>query len=620
MAFNKIDNDFVNLNNQDENYINLLTTSESLTEIGWSIYNDGSTSIPVDGLGGSTNITWNKNISSPLSGEVDIRLVKDASNRRGEGVGINFTVDNRHLAKVLQITFDTELISGTFATHDLKVYIIQDPTGTPVVIEPVNTGIQLGIANQRIRHIATFQTHISVTSYRLCIHVASTSTSAYTVDFANFRVWEPTQSIGAVITDWQSYTPTGSWVTNATYTGRWRRVGSNLEVRGRVTLTGATTAATLTITLPSGFSIDSSSLPSGNTIIGEANGITGSGSNSVVANVFVAGTSSVSFSWIVSNGASPNPVGFAVLTNTSPLTFGNGDHVSFKYSVPVAGWGSSISLSSDSSLGRVVACKYTNAQAGTTNNPVIYNTQQFDTHNAYSTSTGLYTVPVSGIYRVSASLSSNSQIFIQLYKGSNLDTILDQVNTASSGLFAGGSTLIQCNAGDTLSIRPNGASVTASSSFISIERISADSQVIGSERMGFATWIASSGSVAQVPRFFKVKDSFPTITQGWQLSTNTLLSDSYMNNFRSQSPDITTHPQSGVNSWFRVININDTAYIFSVNKLYKTVPKLGPYAIINATSSYQGSNPSFNYLAYSPTLDKFVGVCNSNTFMREVRI
>ena len=118
MALNKISSEVVEIN--VDNYIeSVFKAGNSLSDLGWSSYVDSAGVNPVDGLGGSPNITTSLNTSSPLSGDADLRIVKDAVNRQGQGIGYNFTIENRHLAKVLQITFDMELISGTYASGDL---------------------------------------------------------------------------------------------------------------------------------------------------------------------------------------------------------------------------------------------------------------------------------------------------------------------------------------------------------------------------------------------------------------------------------------------------------------------------------------------------------------------
>jgi len=61
---------------------------------------------------------------------------------------------------------------------------------------------------------------------------------------------------------WFSWTPNGSWLTNVTYTGRWRRKGDSVDFDVNVALTGAPTAASLYVAFPSGFQADTAKLTS----------------------------------------------------------------------------------------------------------------------------------------------------------------------------------------------------------------------------------------------------------------------------------------------------------------------------------------------------------------------
>lgn len=528
-----------------ENYIGILRAGQSVSDTGWSIYADSAGVNPVFGFGGSPSITWSQNSISPLSGEVDLRLVKDASNRQGNGVSIPFTVANRHLGKVLQISFDAELISGNYespiitptngtytitsttvctvtASHsfvagqivnmtfiggtrpvdgfytivsvtatafvitvssgsatnatcsytvpaDLRVSIIQDPSGTPVLLEPVNTGIQLGIANQRIRHIASFQTHISITSYRLCIHVSNASTVAYTVDFANFKVWEPTQSIGSVITDWQSYTPT--YNTNvSSRSGYWQRVGGFAHVSISMTFTGSVGSLSVSNLLPPGIVPDLSKL------------------QSFYSNRFLLGFGAYNDAGIV-NDEMYMTVDASNTIEVIGFSFGSGDSVTFRLYFPIAGWGSSVQMSSDSNEGRVVAARYTNATVSST--VLVYQTRDYDTHGAYSN--GVFTAPISGYYRYCLVLrpSFNSQITTQINE-SNFEVIGDGYNT---GYTYNSISQVYLNAGQRLRFTftsGSGLSSQLTNQSFSIERISAGSQIMAQNETVAASYFRSS--------------------------------------------------------------------------------------------------------------------------------
>jgi hypothetical protein len=550
MPINKIA--YSSIEENQQNYINILRSGQSVSDVGWGTYSDSAGVNPVDGIGGSASITWSQNTSNPLSGDSDLRLVKDAVNRQGNGVSIPFTIANRHLGKVLQITCDMELISGTYlnpilvpitgtysitsttctvtATHsfvagqsvfmtftsgsppangyytitsvtattfvftvasgsstgncnyttigDLRVSIIQDPTGTPVVIEPVNTNLQLGIANQRIRHIATFQSHISITSYRLCIHVGNASTLAYTVDFANFKVWEPTQSVGAIITDWQSYTPTFTgFGTVSTSNFYWRRVGGSCEIRGRF-IQGTTTAVEARVSLPNGLtSAGTDVLPALFTTCGMTTTAFGdtSGSENITAILIEPNVTYFTF----------QRPGVSILTKAlgTQLNDSGNPLKTPILSVPIAGWGSSVAMSSDTGDGRLIGGSvsgHTN-RAYTADVTVIRtDTVIKDSHSSYNT--GVITIPVNGDYIFGFNFFYNSvgtQGNIKVFKNGSFTGLYAgqfRDSTASSQSVK----LDNLKAGDTIDFRSdaNITIPTISGSLISWFRVNSGNQVI----------------------------------------------------------------------------------------------------------------------------------------------
>jgi hypothetical protein len=583
MPINKIAYQVLEENQQ--NYINILRSGQSVRDIGWSTYADPAGTNPVDGVGETASITWAQNTVSPLSGDSDLRLVKDAVNRQGNGVSTPFTIANRHLGKVLQITFDAELITptntyenpisvpitGTYsitsttctvtAPHnfiqgqsvfmtftsgsppangfytitsvtattfvftvasgsstgncnyttigDIRISIVQDPTGTPVVLEPVNTNLQLGITNQRIRHVASFQTHISITSYRLCIHVGSASTVAYTVDFANFKVWEPTQSIGSIITDWESYTPSSA-ITNATRNFKYKRSGSDVILNCAIHWTGA---GSLTFTaaqiLPAGLSVDTTKLgivPTNN--VRSAIGF-GYHIDAAVTN------STANFLYDSSNNT--------IYTLPSLATPGSGDSTGIEFVLPILGWGSSVAMSSDSGDGRIVNYVGRGFTAPAINTAVNFGTIK-DSHGTYNS--GLYSVPISGDYRVSlayafASSASAGFSYVSINGATSGSNTYNLGYTESTIQPSAGSVIVpNLRAGDTISIRAGVVAFASSSSAtLSIERISAGSQVISttetvsaSAYIGGANQTTTSGAIINFnTKFF---DTHGAITTG----------------------------------------------------------------------------------------------------------
>jgi hypothetical protein len=144
------------------------------------------------------------------------------------------------------------------------------------------------------------------------------------------------------ITPWVSFTPTGSWVANTTYSGFWRRVGDSIEMRIGIKTTGAPTAAGLTVTwhTPLGLTVDTAKIPqplaTSNDRLACVQGIA---IDAGVTTRVVAGFLSLSSSvlTITCVGTAPNTE--AAVNATTPITFGNGDGLFLTVApIPISGW------------------------------------------------------------------------------------------------------------------------------------------------------------------------------------------------------------------------------------------------------------------------------------------
>lgn len=140
------------------------------------------------------------------------------------------------------------------------------------------------------------------------------------------------------MTDWVDFTPTGTWATNTTYTGQWRKVGEEMEVRAQIDLTGAPNAAQMTINIPNSKIIDTTKLSSdtSNFTLGKASLKDGGNVYHAVQATYNS-TTSVTFIRAFVNGT--NIINSAV-SETSPFTWGTGDSAFIQFTVPIVGWSS----------------------------------------------------------------------------------------------------------------------------------------------------------------------------------------------------------------------------------------------------------------------------------------
>jgi hypothetical protein len=434
---------------------------------GWATYADAAGTAPVDGTGGAPNVTWTRVTASPLRGLGMFRLTKDAANRQGEGVAYAFTIASADKAKPLNISFEYAVSAAAVAgsdsvTGDVNVYIY-DVTNA-VVIQPTPYKM-VGGTGTNWKYSGTFQTASNSTSYRLILHVAGTNASAATYDFDNFIVGPQVLLYGSPISDWTAWTPTGAWSANTTYSGLWRRVGDMMEMKVLVTTSGAPTSASLTVNLPSGYTIDTAKLKVGADSIGSVIGaltVRDSGSASTIGFVLYNGTATRVDLYMY--GAASTYADRQAITQAVPITFGAADTVEFNAIVPIVGWGSNVLLSQDTDT-RVVAARavLTTAQSGVASKIIPFNSVTFDTHGAMSTS-GRYTCPLPGVYRVNGrafltNLDGATDANIQVFKnGSSVGNQQYGSRPASGSTNAMCYTadLISCVAGDYLEIQING--------------------------------------------------------------------------------------------------------------------------------------------------------------------
>ena len=493
------------------NYFSANTDAEVGTT-GFSGYADAAGTTPVDGTGGSPNTAISRSTTTPLRGTADFNITKSSgASRQGEGISYAITIDSADKAKMLYGSFDYEMISGTYVTGDLTVYIY-DVTNA-VVIQPAGYQIQAVTVGTTNRHIFSFQTASNSTSYRVCFHIPNSTDASWVMALDNFNLGPSSISYGAPISNWESFTATGAFTGgNVSYVGKKRRVGDTLECQVKLAFTGAPNSATCTINLPAGHTIDTDKLSIGTTtdhsIVGTAMLFDADGQY-YLGLVQLNSTTQVILRY-QDDTATGVAHGFSV-TQAAPFTIATGDSIDVSFSVPILGWSSSVVTSSDTDT-RVVAARYQGAPTTNLNSATEYyldfKTKVFDTHNAATgvnggnvivSNTGWrYVVPVAGIYEVKAAVLFNSTT--ALVVGENLQlnfvkngTVMGGVrednHSATSHLpFIQGSVLINCNAGDYLEVIGYQASGTtmaleggATNAYVDIKRLSGPSQIAASE-------------------------------------------------------------------------------------------------------------------------------------------
>lgn len=335
---------------------NLVTNGDSedaAVPSGWGTYDDGASAAAVDGTGGSpsatTAIARTTTAGELISGAGTWKLAKSAADAQGEGWSYAFTIPANSTVKnaLNEVSFNYYM-SAAPASDLFRVYVY-DVTNAALITPSFTTcggGSTPSLTSTtspcaaKLSWVAT-----TGTSYRLLIHVASTNATAVNLFVDDLFVGQRGVQVGPGESQWVSYTPTGSWTANTTYTGRKRRVGDTAEYEVSVAVSGTPTSATLTISQPTGETIDSTKVA--DTSRGRLGDITifdadGAGSGRLDGEVQYNNTTSVTLAAIDESSASNHWL--THVTQTAPITFGNAgtDKIVISYRVPIAEWASGV--------------------------------------------------------------------------------------------------------------------------------------------------------------------------------------------------------------------------------------------------------------------------------------
>lgn len=323
--------------------------------VGWAAYADAAGTIPVDCTGGSPNITWTKSTSSPLDGAASFLFTKaSAANRQGQGVAAAFAIERSARGSLIHINGKLELVSGTYAealqpTKSDVILYVYDVTNSRL-IEPTSLNINPNTGSFE----SSFQASTSQ-SYRMCLHQSSTSTQNYVLKFDRMVVGRDQVAQGPVVSDWETFTPTGSWNTNVTYTGKYRRVGDSAEIDASWLLSGAPNATNLTIDFSSICTADTAKIPlATNSAVGVVRAVD-SGTASYPGVVLLTSSTVAQMTRIIADTGTTGLDG--ALDDATPFAWNTGDYGNAVFTVPCAGWASNVQSSKTHANGRTHAAR-----------------------------------------------------------------------------------------------------------------------------------------------------------------------------------------------------------------------------------------------------------------------
>ena len=214
------------------------------------------------GVSGASTITGTNNPSF-LPG-ANIGWALSISNGGSAGYArYRFTVDASDYGRVLLIQFDQQTTGGYSAagSMSLDMYCTSSSTYASGLTRQSLSTDSAGVT--KIPGLTgTMRSTFSAASATPYCELRYTELVADTsiLDVSLVYVGPQSSVQGATIGAWQSYTPTSTGIVTSFLNCIWRRVGDSIEIKGGFATNG-TGSGTVSLTIPSGLTINSSALP-----------------------------------------------------------------------------------------------------------------------------------------------------------------------------------------------------------------------------------------------------------------------------------------------------------------------------------------------------------------------
>jgi len=321
----------------------------NLNEVGGSGSGSGSLNIvdnpsaasATTGWTAASNYTVSRDTSnSPLAGIIDtcfaISTTTASSETSTSGVyAAALACPPAIRSTKLQVSMYVVVPASSLGVWRLSVY---NSGGTRVSLSSDSSSVTTLPAGFTGQFNCTFDGDTGAT-YTVSL-TQTTRSSANTLYVTNIVIGNGIITQGAAVSDPVAVTFTGTWVSNATYTAFETRIGSWAKYDIKVALTGAPTATALTLTLPSGRTINTAALPDStfaraNVLPNSNVGISDTGTAAYMGAVSLASATTIDVSYIDDTATAVSPL---AITATAPITFANTDRIVISFMVPIAEW------------------------------------------------------------------------------------------------------------------------------------------------------------------------------------------------------------------------------------------------------------------------------------------
>jgi hypothetical protein len=319
-----------------------------------SQYDDGASY--VDGTAGSPSaISYSRDSSTPLAGTGSLKISKAASTCVGEGITLGTTSLDEYAAArgSLNFYFQYDFTSANYTSGDIqiKAYDVTNGAILPVV-SVAGLDSSAGLYKLATKGFARVLVLSTTRSVRISFHCQTDSATASTwtgrVDEA---VLGPDNVVpGFIGGEWTAWTPTLTGFGGPTILkAEWRRDGPNLVSRVKFTA-GTATAVEARISLPNSWTVASNVLSASLESVGFFFRNINGGSTGTSHGGAVLASSGNSYVNLGAIGTFSNVAVNPFTADTGTNIASAGDIIELNFSVPIANWAASSSLSTTEAL------------------------------------------------------------------------------------------------------------------------------------------------------------------------------------------------------------------------------------------------------------------------------
>lgn len=216
--------------------------------VGWVPYmNTTPAATPEITPGGTvpTGFTAAWNGTDPIIGKGDLLLTKPASSCYGAGIYHDFHIDRGCLGTITKLLFKI-LTSSGYQDGYIQMFILDKTNSNFIPVPNSLSATYTSISDWLMTFIPS-----TSTEYRFYLHIATSTTTAWTANFGGFELGRKDVAVGAAIGNWTSYTPSsigGLTQGNGTLQFYWKRDGEDCLIRGKISL-GTTSAISTMLTI-----------------------------------------------------------------------------------------------------------------------------------------------------------------------------------------------------------------------------------------------------------------------------------------------------------------------------------------------------------------------------------